>query len=74
MKKSQNMPVWLNKWVLAQHFLTHFAEAGEVSAHQSWTPAVHWLDSLIDPGGLELVVSPPVCSTSFSFMGGVEKK
>jgi len=24
------MPVWLNKWVLAQHFLTHFAEAGEV--------------------------------------------
>jgi hypothetical protein len=29
MKKSQNMPVWLNKMVLAQHFLTHFAEAGE---------------------------------------------
>jgi hypothetical protein len=30
MKKSQNMPVWLNNWVLAQQFLTYFADAGEV--------------------------------------------
>jgi hypothetical protein len=47
---------------------------GRWSAHQSWTPAVDWLDSLIDPGGLEFVVSPPVCSPSFSFMGGAGKK
>ncbi len=28
MKKSQNMPVWLSKMVLAQHFCAVFAEAG----------------------------------------------
>jgi hypothetical protein len=33
-----------------------------------------FLISLFGPGGLLLLVSPPVCSPSFSFMGGVGKK
>jgi hypothetical protein len=33
-----------------------------------------WLDSLIGPSGLLLVVSPPTCNSSFSFIGGVGKE
>jgi hypothetical protein len=33
-----------------------------------------FLISLFGPGGLLLLVSPPVCSPSFSFLGGVGKK
>jgi hypothetical protein len=33
-----------------------------------------WPIILISPGGLLLVVSPPTCCASFSFVGGVENK
>ncbi len=46
-----------------------FAQFAEVGTRHSLTPAVEWLDSLIRPGGLLLVVSH-----LFSFMGGVRKK
>jgi hypothetical protein len=42
-------------------------------AQQSLTPAVHWVDTLTDPGGLLLVPNLPPIWT-FSFMGGVGKK
>jgi hypothetical protein len=54
MKKSQNEPVWLSKMVLAQHFCTGCW--GQQKAQQSLKPAVNWWDSLIDLGGLLLVV------------------
>jgi hypothetical protein len=37
------------------------------------TPAVDWVDSLTDPGGLLLVPNLPPIRT-FRFMGGVGKK
>jgi hypothetical protein len=49
MKKSQHMSV------LAEHFCT--VCWGWCEAQQSLTPAVDWLDSLIGPRGLVLVVS-----------------
>jgi hypothetical protein len=42
-------------------------------AQQSLTPAVDWVDSLTDPGGLLLVPNLPPIWT-FRFMGGVGKK
>jgi hypothetical protein len=30
-----------------------------------------WLDGLIGPSGLLLVVSPPICSLNFNFISGV---
>jgi hypothetical protein len=74
MKESHNMPVWLRKMVLAQHF-PHDSEAGTwhsrmvlapafatgwrgwYMAQQSVTSAADWLDSLICPGELLLVVT-----------------
>jgi hypothetical protein len=50
------------------------AQESLACTQQSLTPAVDWLDSLIGPGGLLSVVSPPMCSPSFSLMGGVGKK
>jgi hypothetical protein len=42
-------------------------------AQQSLSPAVDWVDTLTDPGGLILVPNlPPIWN--FSFMGGVGKK
>jgi hypothetical protein len=45
---------WLSKLVLALHFSTGCW--GWKKAQHSLTPAVNWLDSLIDPGGLLLVI------------------
>jgi hypothetical protein len=45
------MPVWLSKMILAQHFLHGLPR------HSLITPAIDWLDSLIGPAGLLLVVS-----------------
>jgi hypothetical protein len=66
---------WLgsvSKMVLAHPFL-HSLLLRLVQGEQSLTPIVDWLDSLIGP-----VVcyrySPPICSSSFSFMGGVRRK
>ncbi len=58
MNKSQNMSVWLNKMVLAQHFCYSLLRrlAGWHKAQQSLTPAVDWLLSLISLGGLLLVL------------------
>jgi hypothetical protein len=55
MKKSQNMLVWCSKTILNQHFSTgcFFWE----KAQQRLALAADWLDSLIGPGGLLLVVS-----------------
>jgi hypothetical protein len=44
------MPVWLSKMVLAQHFCTGCR--GWYKAHQTLTPAIDWLDSLIGADGL----------------------
>jgi hypothetical protein len=49
------MPVWLSKMVFTQHFYTGCW--GWQKAQQSLTPAVDWLDGLIGPGGLLLIVS-----------------
>jgi hypothetical protein len=59
--------------VTLQIKIAQFAEAEE--AQQSIKLAVDWLDSLIGPGGFAISSSlPPICSTSFSFIGGVGKK
>jgi hypothetical protein len=56
-EKTQNMPVWISKMVLAQHFLAEDAETGK-KAQQSLTPALlDWLDGLIGPSGLLLLIS-----------------
>jgi hypothetical protein len=56
MKKSQNMPVRLNKMVLTQHFLRRILRLSEKAQHSLLLSLVHWLDSLIGPGGWVLVV------------------
>jgi hypothetical protein len=38
----------------------------------STNPVLYFI--MIGPGGLLLVVSHPICSSNFSFMGGVGKK
>ncbi len=63
---SQNMPVLLSKMVLAQHFST--GSWGWKKAQQSLTPAVDWLNDLIGPGGLLLVVSH-LLQSHFQFYG-----
>jgi hypothetical protein len=54
MKKSQNMPVWLSEMVFGPAFLHRMwrVAKGIVKA-----PVVDWLDGLIGPGGLLLVVA-----------------
>ncbi len=46
---------------------------GEVNTVKSYfsglLPVFDWVDSLIGPSGLLLVVSPPICSPSFNFDG-----
>jgi len=71
MKKCETMPVWLSKMVLAQHF-AEFAEAGNM-AQQSLTPALHWLECLIAPGGFLLAVSHLFAVLVFSLCVGLGK-
>jgi hypothetical protein len=65
---------WLgsvSKMVLAHPFLHSLLRL--VQGEQSLTPSVDWLDSLIAPVGC-YQYSPPICTPSFSFMGGVRRK
>jgi hypothetical protein len=66
MKKSQNVLVWLSKMVLVQHFWSGCQ--GWQQAQQSLTPAVDWLDGLIGPGGLLILVSH-LFQSQFQFYG-----
>jgi hypothetical protein len=52
MNKSQNVPVWLSKMVLAKHFCDSLLRLPGTKAQRSLTPAVDWLDSLISLGRL----------------------
>jgi hypothetical protein len=51
-KKSKNMPVWLSKMGFGPVFLHRL-----VKCTAKLNTTVDWLDSLIAPGGLLLVVS-----------------
>ncbi len=62
MKKSQNMLVWLSKLVLVQHFVA-------AKVQQSLTPVVDWLDGLVGPDGLLLLVCY-LLQSPFQFCGG----
>jgi len=55
MKKSQNMLVWLSKMVFGLAFQHSLLRLGK-KAQRKVTSAVERLDSLIDPGGVMLVV------------------
>jgi hypothetical protein len=71
LKKSKNLPVWLSKMVLAQHFCTGYQ--GWQKTQQSLTLVVDWPDGLIGPCGLLLLVSH-LLQSQFQFYGhGWEK-
>jgi hypothetical protein len=83
MKKSENMPVWLRKMVLAQHNCTQMrclvkgtatlctCRTGCNKYDLTGAHVSDWLIIMIGPGGLLLVPPEPNCCLSFSFKGGV---
>jgi len=71
MKKSQNMPVWLSRNGFGPACVLRLVKG----TAKGWLPlAIDWLHSLIAQGGVPIRSLPRMCSSSFSFMGGVGKK
>ncbi len=66
------MLVWLNKMVLAQQFLHSLLRLVK-KAQQSLTPTADWVDSLIGPGELLLVVSHQLAVAVLVLWVGLEK-
>jgi len=67
-KKSKHASLAQQKWF----WPSICAEAGE--RHSQRLPlAIDWLHSLIAQGGVPIRSLPRMCSSSFSFMGGVGK-
>jgi hypothetical protein len=78
MKKSQNVLVWLRKMVLAESLgwlVKMRTNTVHVQKRVFLISVSRWPIIMIGPGGLQLVIPPPICSSGFRFMGwGCQKK